>query len=508
MNPAQNMLPAQPAAKPAVSGKNTAARSNSQQKSFSDTLSGSVAKSDKALAAEKDLPNTNDNKQVSNSMLPGGIPNPVKKNGNMANSQTLAKPVGEPEAEQTDSEQTDLAQLGQSAMAINNTDLFSQILLVAPGAYQLPAAIAEPALTTELTDAAAAAGVTGVSQTTAAGLSVPVLPAQPAKQPMVTTAAEETLGDAVSLSNQNLDVMPASVQSAQVQQPVNLVLAGLINKQEPAADPAAPAAADLAQPEVPQIALAGQNKDAVRATEQKTAEVLNDAEQQPVLPVTAVTSPGKTSNQNAGEGKKESLADSALFEQALSTQNVKANPNTEALPHLFMHGLETALSKNDALAGNVADGKLPNGPATDIYQVVDQIVEQSRVVTKLQNTEMVIKLKPEHLGELTLKVVVENGAINASFHSNNPEVRSIIEASLPQLKQDLANNGLKVENVGVYAGLSQFLPNHDQERNSRQQFVKLTNKKNAGEFVEAIVAETEAGKMNGTGGLAGVDYRI
>ncbi|MDF2873728.1 MAG: Flagellar hook-length control protein FliK, partial [Sporomusa sp.] len=360
----------------------------------------------------------------------------------------------------------------------------------------------------------AAAGVTGVSQTTAAGLSVPVLPAQPAKQPMVTTAAEETLGDAVSLSNQNLDVMPASVQSDQVQHPVNLVLAGLINKQEPAADPAAPAAAaapvaaDLAQPEVPQIALAGQNKDAVRATEQKTAEVLNDAEQQPVLPVTAVTSPGKTSNQNAGEGKKESLADSALFEQALSTQNVKANPNTEALPHLFMHGLETALSKNDALAGNVADGKLPNGPATDIYQVVDQIVEQSRVVTKLQNTEMVIKLKPEHLGELTLKVVVENGAINASFHSNNPEVRSIIEASLPQLKQDLANNGLKVENVGVYAGLSQFLPNHDQERNSRQQFVKLTNKKNAGEFVEAIVAETEAGKMNGTGGLAGVDYRI
>ena len=69
---------------------------------------------------------------------------------------------------------------------------------------------------------------------------------------------------------------------------------------------------------------------------------------------------------------------------------------------------------------------------------------------------MVIKLNPEHLGELTLRVSVSaNGAVNASFHSDNAQVRTIIENSLVQLRAELNNVGLKVENVDVYAGLNE-----------------------------------------------------
>jgi len=69
---------------------------------------------------------------------------------------------------------------------------------------------------------------------------------------------------------------------------------------------------------------------------------------------------------------------------------------------------------------------------------------------------MVIKLNPEHLGELTLRVSVSaNGAVNASFHSDNAQVRTIIENSLVQLRQELNDAGIKVENVDVYAGLSE-----------------------------------------------------
>lgn len=493
MNTAQNMLPVQPAAKPAGAGKSTAARPNSKQQSFSDTLSGSVAKADKALAAAREQASTNEAKQAGSPMPPGGIPSPVKKTGNTANSQIPAQPVREElAAAPADSEPADLTQLGQQAMAVANTGLFSQMLPAVTGAYLLPAAGAEAALTTEV--AAIAASVDSASPETAAVPSVPVLPAQPARQPMAAAVPVEA--DGVP----HLDARPAGVQTGQAQLPVNPVMA----------EPATAIAADLTQSAVAQTVLAVPGKEAMRATEQQAAAVLTaDTEQQPALPVTAAASPAGTSRQDAGEGQQESLADSALFEQALSPQPANANLK-EGTPSLFLPGLETALlsKTTDALAGQAAEGKLPTGPAADMYQVVDQIVEQSRVITKLQNTAMVIKLKPEHLGELTLKVVVENGAVNASFHSNNPEVRSLIEASLPQLKQELASSGLKVENVGVYAGLSQFLPNHDQERNSRQQFAKLTNKKNSGEFVEAIVAEMEAGKMNGTGGQAGVDYRI
>ena len=92
----------------------------------------------------------------------------------------------------------------------------------------------------------------------------------------------------------------------------------------------------------------------------------------------------------------------------------------------------------------------------DNFQVARQIIDQARLIRRGENTEMVIKLHPDHLGELTLKVSVSaNGAVNASFHSDNAQVRTIIENSLVQLKQELNNQGLKVDNVDVYAGLGE-----------------------------------------------------
>lgn len=141
----------------------------------------------------------------------------------------------------------------------------------------------------------------------------------------------------------------------------------------------------------------------------------------------------------------------------------------------------------------------------DPYNIASQIVEQARVVTGQKNTEMIIQLKPEHLGELTLKVTVESGVVSASFHSNNSEVRSVIEASLPQLKQELTNQGLKIENVGVYAGLGDFFSNGQQRESQQQPSVKVHNKKIEEEFLEALES-TSAAESTSDG--SGVDYRI
>ena len=97
----------------------------------------------------------------------------------------------------------------------------------------------------------------------------------------------------------------------------------------------------------------------------------------------------------------------------------------------------------------------PPPPPQNDFDVPAQIVRQARLIRVAENTEMVIKLNPEHLGQLTLRVSVSSsGAVNASFHSDNAQVRTIIENSLVQLRHDLNNAGLKVENVQVYAGLS------------------------------------------------------
>jgi len=89
------------------------------------------------------------------------------------------------------------------------------------------------------------------------------------------------------------------------------------------------------------------------------------------------------------------------------------------------------------------------------YEIPRQIVEQARLLRTLTDTQMVIRLKPEHLGELTLRVAVgSDGAVQASFHSDNAHVRNVIENSLVQLRQELSNQGIKVDRVGVYTGLA------------------------------------------------------
>ena len=93
--------------------------------------------------------------------------------------------------------------------------------------------------------------------------------------------------------------------------------------------------------------------------------------------------------------------------------------------------------------------------ARDDFDIPQQIVEQARLIRAQESTEMVIRLKPEHLGDLTLRISVSNeGAVTASFFSDNPQVRHIVENSLVQLRQELENQGIKVDKAEVYAGLS------------------------------------------------------
>ena len=169
----------------------------------------------------------------------------------------------------------------------------------------------------------------------------------------------------------------------------------------------------------------------------------------------------------------------------------------------------------DSIRGTERQAEVPsNREVQDDFQVARQIVDQARLIRRGENTEMVIKLHPDHLGELTLKVSVSaNGAVNASFHSDNAQVRTIIENSLVQLKQELNNQGLKVDNVDVYAGLGDgSLPQgegqqawqQNQSHNSSRAGSFMGNGEDYGEDAEAVAAMQQSESAVADG----VDYRV
>ena len=172
-------------------------------------------------------------------------------------------------------------------------------------------------------------------------------------------------------------------------------------------------------------------------------------------------------------------------------------------------------SMQNVQTGGAVDTQAPASQLAQDFDIPEQIVEQARLIRRTENTEMVIRLKPEHLGELTLKVTVAaNGSVNASFHSDNAQVRAIIENSLVQLKQELSNQGIKVDNVEVSAELNRdgLLNGQGQQawqqgqQNGRSQAARSQSLDF--ESFEEESAELAAVSSGQTLTEEGVDYRV
>ena len=156
----------------------------------------------------------------------------------------------------------------------------------------------------------------------------------------------------------------------------------------------------------------------------------------------------------------------------------------------------------------------PAAPQKD-YEVAKQIVEQARLLRLPEETQMVIRLKPEHLGELTLKVsVAASGTVNAAFHTDNASVRAIIETSMIQLKHELQAQGLKVDNVGVYAGLGDSSLMNQQDANAHYAQHGGQGSSRGHDARQALASFEEeqqalaASAQQGVLAQDGVDYRI
>lgn len=191
-----------------------------------------------------------------------------------------------------------------------------------------------------------------------------------------------------------------------------------------------------------------------------------------------------------------------------AAQNAAPTAETAAPNQAFAALVDQAASR--ATAPDDIFTQSGNQAATttqDPHNVAGQIVDHARLITRAENSEMVIKLKPEHLGELTLKIVVDSGAVSATFHTANSEVRAAIEASLPQLRQDMANQGLKVDNVGVYTSLDHFFAND--QRHAPQQQMPQTARRPSGDedFADTVATVTAIGAQTAVGGT-GIDYRV
>lgn len=117
-----------------------------------------------------------------------------------------------------------------------------------------------------------------------------------------------------------------------------------------------------------------------------------------------------------------------------------------------------------AVASPTARG-VPTG--IDRNALLDQLAEGVRAARAAgRRDEIVLKLKPEHLGEVRVAVSVSNGVVSAKLTVQSPAVRSALESEMGLLRQTLADAGLSVDSLQVSVndhGAQQFTPQRDRE---------------------------------------------
>jgi flagellar hook-length control protein FliK len=85
----------------------------------------------------------------------------------------------------------------------------------------------------------------------------------------------------------------------------------------------------------------------------------------------------------------------------------------------------------------------------DATDVVDQVVESIKLNNTTELKSMEIQLNPQNLGKVNLMVSVREGVITAQITAENEQVRKALESQITTLKENIQNQGIKVDAVEV-----------------------------------------------------------
>ncbi len=118
-------------------------------------------------------------------------------------------------------------------------------------------------------------------------------------------------------------------------------------------------------------------------------------------------------------------------------------------------------------AGTEATGRIASQKQTvPAREIIGQIVEKAGTVITQDKAEMVMELKPESLGRISLKVITENGIVMAKFVAESRQVQQVLETNMQMLKDSLERQGINVQSLSV----SVRQDGRQQEENNRQQY--------------------------------------
>lgn len=179
-----------------------------------------------------------------------------------------------------------------------------------------------------------------------------------------------------------------------------------------------------------------------------------------------------------------------------SKQNIFENSknNTE---------INSDMTSNTNVAAQLAktfEAAFANEFDVKLADIVRQVVDSIKLNVTSQLKSMEIALNPENLGKVNLLVSVREGVVTAKLIAENEQVKKALEGQLNVLKENMSNQGLKVEAVEVTVQNNAFHSQDNFNGNNPQQQTNGTRKQhislNLSDDEDVTETRQEATTMN------------
>jgi len=110
-------------------------------------------------------------------------------------------------------------------------------------------------------------------------------------------------------------------------------------------------------------------------------------------------------------------------------------------------------------------------------------------------TEAKISLHPEHLGQVDVKIMIQNGLLTAKFMTDNGAARDLLEAQMSQLRSALQGQGLQVDKMEVVqqssVGAASFFGQQQRQQSPGQQENQAGHRRSGDRYDDAAEFELE-----------------
>lgn len=137
---------------------------------------------------------------------------------------------------------------------------------------------------------------------------------------------------------------------------------------------------------------------------------------------------------------------------------------------------EVLNSKNDVASSLISEVK---PVAVSRETVATDVVSNVKYMVKNQVEQLTVKIYPKELGEITIKIISEDGIMKADIKSTSKETYTLLNSNMEEIKKHLSNESLIIKevNIGLYEDTTYysgqgFSNEFNDERNKENYFVE------------------------------------